>query len=253
MVPPCSARTTLVCGPSSLNWQVPRDENGLPGGGLVGLQQHFQKLSERFGYHIPVPENTMNNLGYQLMGAKKLDEAIAVFKQNVELYPGSANVYDSLGEGLEAAGKFDSATQNFQKAIEMATKNNDGALPEFKKALGTRRRRSQGSCLEECQLALGRDSRPPFFDLTRNTLVVQADGTDGRGVPQPSVLRLAGGADASWGAAPYGSQGAGLDFSFFSPNLWPGLTYRCGTISLLKTAPWLQAGRFCCTPRMFGS
>src|SRR5258708_30019876 len=40
------------------DWQVPRDENGLPGGGLVGLQQHFQKLSERFGYHIPLPENT---------------------------------------------------------------------------------------------------------------------------------------------------------------------------------------------------
>jgi Tfp pilus assembly protein PilF len=114
---------------------VPRDENGLPGGGLAGLQQHYQKLSERFGFHISVPENTMNNLGYQLMGAKKLDEAIAVFKQNVELYPGSANVYDSLGEGFEAAGKFDSATQNFQKAIEMATKNNDGALPVFKSHL----------------------------------------------------------------------------------------------------------------------
>jgi predicted alpha/beta superfamily hydrolase len=116
-------------------WQVPRDENGLPVGSLAGLQQHFQKLSERFGYRIPVPENSMNNLGYQLMGAKKFDEAIAVFKQNVEFYPGSANVYDSLGEGLEAAGKFDSATQNFQKAIEMATKNNDGALPEFKRHL----------------------------------------------------------------------------------------------------------------------
>jgi predicted alpha/beta superfamily hydrolase len=116
-------------------WQVPRDENGLPGGGLAGLQQHYQKLSERFGFHISVPENTMNNLGYQLMGAKKLDEAIAIFKQNVELYPGSANVYDSLGEGLEAAGKFDSATQNFHKAIEMATKNNDGALPVFKSHL----------------------------------------------------------------------------------------------------------------------
>ena len=117
------------------DWQAPRDENGFPDGGLAGLQQHYQKLSVRFGYRIPVPENTINLLGYQLMGAKKLDEAIAAFKQNVELYPGSANVYDSLGEGLEAAGKLDSATQNFQKAIEMATKNNDGALPQFKEHL----------------------------------------------------------------------------------------------------------------------
>jgi hypothetical protein len=49
----------------------------------------------------------MNNLDYQLMGAKKLDEAIAVFKRNVEQYPGSANVYDSLAEGLEAAAPID--------------------------------------------------------------------------------------------------------------------------------------------------
>ena len=34
----------------------------------------------------------MNNLGYQLMGAGKMDDAIAVFKSNVERYPLSANV-----------------------------------------------------------------------------------------------------------------------------------------------------------------
>ena len=117
-------------------WQAPRDEKtGLLGGGLAGLQQHFRELSERFGYHIPVPENTMNQLGYELMAMKKLEEAIAVFKQNVELYPQSANTYDSLGEGLEMAGKLDIATQNFKKAIEVATKNNDGSLPEFKQHL----------------------------------------------------------------------------------------------------------------------
>ena len=117
-------------------WRVPRDENtGLPGGGLEGVEQHYRKLSERYGYTVSVPENTMNNLGYQLMGSQKLDEAITVFKRNVELYPGSANVYDSLGEGLEAAGKYDAATQNFEKAIDMAAKNNDGALPQFKQHL----------------------------------------------------------------------------------------------------------------------
>ena len=117
-------------------WQVPRDEKtGLRGGGLAGLQEHFEKLSERFGYRIPVPENMMNGLGYQLMAKKKFEDAIAVFEKNVELYPESANTYDSLGEGLEAASKFDAAKQNFQKAIELATKNNDGSLPEFQRHL----------------------------------------------------------------------------------------------------------------------
>src|SRR5260370_17409112 len=67
------------------DWQVPRDENGLPGGGLVGLQQHFQKLSERFGYRIPVPEKTMNNLAYQLIAPNKLAQATPLFTTNIEL------------------------------------------------------------------------------------------------------------------------------------------------------------------------
>ena len=117
-------------------WQVTYDEKThLLGGGLSGVEDHYRKLSERFGYPIPVPEPTLNQLGYQLKAQKKFDESIAVFQQNVQLYPGSANVYDSLGEGLEAAGKYEAASQNFQKAIEMATATNDSSLPEFRKHL----------------------------------------------------------------------------------------------------------------------
>jgi len=118
------------------DWQVPRDQKtGLLGSGLAGLEQHYKKLSERYGYNIPVPEAAMNQLGYQLMGWKKMDEAIAVFQRNTELYPESANTYDSLGEGLEADGKFDLAQQNFQKAVSIGTKNNDPALAQFKQHL----------------------------------------------------------------------------------------------------------------------
>jgi predicted alpha/beta superfamily hydrolase len=117
-------------------WNVPPDaKTGLLGGGLVGLEQHYRELSERFGYPILIPEMSINILGYQLMGSQKLPEAIAVFQRYVEIYPQSANAYDSLGEGLEAAGKFDSASQNFRKAIELGTKSNDEGLPQFQKHL----------------------------------------------------------------------------------------------------------------------
>jgi predicted alpha/beta superfamily hydrolase len=117
-------------------WQMPRDEKtGNLVGGLAGVEDHYRKLSERYGYAIQVPESTINQLGYQLSGEKKFDESIAVFKRNVELYPASANVYDSLGEGLEAASKYDAAAQNFQKAIEMGTKSDDGNLATFKQHL----------------------------------------------------------------------------------------------------------------------
>jgi hypothetical protein len=117
-------------------WQVPRDpKTGILGGGLAGIEQHYKELSSRFGYPIPVPETTLNNLGYQLLGSNKKDEAITVFERNVELYPQSANVYDSLGEALEGAGKFDAASQNFHKAIELGTKNSDESLPQFQQHL----------------------------------------------------------------------------------------------------------------------
>jgi hypothetical protein len=114
------------------DWPMPRDSTGMPQGGMAGLEKHYRELSQRYGYHIELPENAVNGLGYQLMGAKKFDEAIAVFQRNVELYPGSANVYDSLGEGYENAGKLDLATQSFQKAIDVGTKTGDPGLDSFK-------------------------------------------------------------------------------------------------------------------------
>ena len=62
-------------------------------------------MSDRYGYKIRVPENTLNILGYQLMAAKKFKDATAVFERYVELYPESVNGYDSLGEVLEARAR----------------------------------------------------------------------------------------------------------------------------------------------------
>jgi tetratricopeptide (TPR) repeat protein len=67
-----------------------------------------------------------------LLGQKKLEESIAAFQRNVELYPGSGNVYDSLADGLEAAGRLDLARQNQQKAVSVGTASGDPLLPQFK-------------------------------------------------------------------------------------------------------------------------
>ncbi len=118
------------------DWHLERDEaTGLPGGGPAGVERHFHELSERYGYAVPVPEALMNGLGYQLMAKKRLKEAIAAFRKNVDNYPGSANVYDSLGEGLEAASEYPEAAQNFEKAIQLGTVTQDPGLAQFKKHL----------------------------------------------------------------------------------------------------------------------
>jgi predicted alpha/beta superfamily hydrolase len=115
------------------DWPFQRDpSNGMPMGGLQGLENHYRELSKRYGCPIPVPENMLNGYGYTLMGMKKLDEAIAIFQRNVELYPGSANVYDSLGEGYENAGKLDLAAEMIQKSIEVGTRTADPNLDRYK-------------------------------------------------------------------------------------------------------------------------
>ena len=102
-------------------WQPVRDLNS----GLKGVDEHYKKLSDKFGYSIPVPENVINQMGYQLLGQGKPEEAIAVFKTNVERYPMSANVYDSLAEAYERGGRFDLAEPLYDKARVLGQQNND--------------------------------------------------------------------------------------------------------------------------------
>ncbi|MGB9180702.1 MAG: tetratricopeptide repeat protein [Pyrinomonadaceae bacterium] len=71
-------------------------------------------------------EALMNTFGYQLMGAKRLNDAIEVFKLNVEAYPQSSNVYDSLGEAYMNAGSKELAIKNYEKSIELNPQNFGG-------------------------------------------------------------------------------------------------------------------------------
>lgn len=114
-------------------WQAPRDlRSGALLGGLKGADAHFKKLSDRFGYVIPVPEGLINQLGYQLLFEGKPDDAIAAFKTNVERYPASANVYDSLAEAYEQGGRIDLAEPLYDKARVLGEQNNDPNAAVFK-------------------------------------------------------------------------------------------------------------------------
>jgi len=58
----------------------------------------------------------MNQLGYQALFSGKDAEAIAIFKSNIERYPNSANVYDSLAEAYERGDRIDLAAPLYEKA-----------------------------------------------------------------------------------------------------------------------------------------
>jgi CubicO group peptidase (beta-lactamase class C family) len=79
-----------------------------------------------------VAENSLNQLGYEFLRQNKLKEAIAIFRLNVEFYPNSFNVYDSLGEGLAANGEKEEAIRNYNKSLEL-NPNNRSAVEALKK------------------------------------------------------------------------------------------------------------------------
>ena len=86
---------------------------------ITKIEKHYAKVSEKFGYTVLVPETMANSMGYALTSQKKYDEAEYIFQLNIKNYPGSANVYDSMGDCYLAKGDKEKAIANFKKALSI--------------------------------------------------------------------------------------------------------------------------------------
>jgi CubicO group peptidase (beta-lactamase class C family) len=84
-------------------------------------QYHELKRSRPNDYDLN--ENPLNQLGYMLLQRDRNSDAIAIFKLNVEEYPKSGNVYDSLAEAYAKDGQKQLAIDNYRKALELDPKN----------------------------------------------------------------------------------------------------------------------------------
>jgi tetratricopeptide (TPR) repeat protein len=58
-------------------------------------------------------------MGYDYLRREYVPMAIAVFAFNVQEYPESSNVYDSLGEAYMEAGRKEEAIANYKKSLEL--------------------------------------------------------------------------------------------------------------------------------------
>jgi hypothetical protein len=92
-------------------------------GGIDQAVQRYHDLKAAQTATYNFDEDQLNSLGYQLLNARKFSEAIRIFQLNVEAYPKSSNVYDSLGEGYMNAGNKPLAIANYKKSLELNPKN----------------------------------------------------------------------------------------------------------------------------------
>jgi predicted alpha/beta superfamily hydrolase len=115
-------------------WSYPRDpQTNFLKGSLDDVKAHYRRLGERLGFALLPPEAIVNELGYQRLRMNNLDEALAAFRFNTEQNPQSANVWDSLGEALERAGKKEEALRSYRKAVSVAEAKGDPNLEGFRK------------------------------------------------------------------------------------------------------------------------
>ena len=85
-------------------------------------------------------ERQLNTRGYEYLGRHRVKEAIALFELNVEAYPESFNVYDSLGEALMADHQYAEAARSYRRSVELDPANENGRrkLDELKALMAAR-------------------------------------------------------------------------------------------------------------------
>ena len=123
-----AASLIFICYGSEL--EIPR----LASGEVYGFEM-FQSdrieegiaaiVADREAYAEAVPhlENFLNLTGYDHLRGENYRAAISLFRLNVELFPGSSNVHDSLGEAFMLDGQRESAIRSYQRSLELNPEN----------------------------------------------------------------------------------------------------------------------------------
>ena len=93
--------------------------------GIDATVAAYRELRERFYGRgaFDFGENSLNMFGYALLEEGRAQDAVEIFRLNVEHFPESANAWDSLGEGYLAAGDRTQAESAYAKSLELNPQN----------------------------------------------------------------------------------------------------------------------------------
>jgi predicted alpha/beta superfamily hydrolase len=99
-------------------WKIPFDV--VLSGDVSAIEEHSNRMKAKFGGRLvyDIPENLLNQVGYQLMSRKTYDKAMDIFRLNIRLHPDSPNTYDSLAEAYLTTGDKVNAREYYELAIQ---------------------------------------------------------------------------------------------------------------------------------------
>jgi len=100
-----------------------RIEKAIRKNGVEAGLEKYREIKSDPENKLYFEESEFNTMGYNLMGTGKIKDAIEIFKLNMELYPESANAYDSLAEAYMNSGDTANAIKNYKKSLELNPEN----------------------------------------------------------------------------------------------------------------------------------
>ena len=95
-------------------------------GNMEQLEADAVRMIQDPAYRFFDFEGEFNKAGYRLLEGSRFEEAIYVFTMNSQMFPDSANAWDSLAEGYWKAGDLVKAEEYYNKAIQMDPKGRIG-------------------------------------------------------------------------------------------------------------------------------
>jgi 4-amino-4-deoxy-L-arabinose transferase-like glycosyltransferase len=104
----------------------PEFEDVLRRGGVDDAVTYYHRRRAQDSTLLLFTEQQLNRVGYAYLTGGKVNEALGVFKLNIEAYPESFNAYDSYGEALMADHQYELAFQNYTRSVELNPGNEDG-------------------------------------------------------------------------------------------------------------------------------
>lgn len=100
----------------ALHWLYPDWYPGITDSTASLVTQHYNRLSQKYGYTIHPAEGFVARRGARILASGRVDDALAFFQLNTTNYPASSAAWKQLGDAWTKKGETAKAQECYKKA-----------------------------------------------------------------------------------------------------------------------------------------